>query len=111
MTIERKEDIQKLENMTKSPETYIRIEAKRWFQRSYGNTYHSCKVVLVSGIGEKYKREEIGYEPFSYGYESHYLNTAAKILGVSEGSLRRFMMDSRGKVLERVIDVDRKKDL
>nr|DAM59124.1 MAG TPA: hypothetical protein [Caudoviricetes sp.] len=50
----------------------LRITAKRWYQRSYGNTYHVVKVivngdtVLKSGV--------------TYGYENHYLTTTANLL-------------------------------
>lgn len=47
------------------------IEGKRWFQRSYGNTYHTVKV-FVNG--------EILKSEITYGYGSHYLQTAAELL-------------------------------
>ena len=49
----------------------MRIEAKRWFQRSYGNTYHTVKVFVN---GEALTSE------ITYGYGSHYLQTAAELL-------------------------------
>ena len=87
----------------------IIIKAKKWFQKTYGNTYHSCLVEKITG--KKYKREVIGYEPFTYGYGDHYLNTAAKLLGIAERDLRQNMMDHREKYLIIALDVNRKKDL
>ena len=49
----------------------MKIEGKRWFQRSYGNTYHTVKVFVN---GEVLKSE------ITYGYGSHYLQTAAELL-------------------------------
>lgn len=49
----------------------LHISARRWFQKSYGNTYHSVEV-FVNG-----KRL---YEPFEYGYGDHFLQTAAALL-------------------------------
>ena len=92
--------------------SYIKIVAKRWFQKSYGNTYHSVAVFAASGTGKDYKQESLGYIPFRYGYEDHYLNTAAEILGISEQELRSLI--SRYGTEKFVIvctDVLRKKDL
>lgn len=49
----------------------MKIEGKRWFQRSYGNTYHTVKVFVN---GEALTSE------ITYGYGSHYLQTAAELL-------------------------------
>lgn len=49
----------------------MKIEGKRWFQRSYGNTYHTVKIYVD---GEILKSE------ITYGYGSHYLQTAAELL-------------------------------
>jgi len=61
----------------------IKIVVKKWFQKTYGNTYHSVELIKVSGIGKDYKQETIGCEPFNYGYGDHYLNTAAKMLNMT----------------------------
>ena len=89
----------------------IFIKAKKWFQKTYGNTYHSCLVEKITGTGKKYKREVIGYEPFTYGYGDHYLNTAAQILSITERDLRQDMRNNREKYLIISQDVNRKKDL
>ena len=53
-------------------EKNIVIEARRWFERTNGNTYHSVRV-YVNG-------ERVGHEPFAYGYGEQYLQTALHIL-------------------------------
>lgn len=89
----------------------ITITAKRWFQKSYGNTYHSVLVEKISGEGEAYKAEKIGYIPFRYGYGDHYLNTAASILDMSEMELRQDIRNNPEKYCIFAMDVNRKKDL
>ena len=51
---------------------YYVIDAKRWFDRVNGNTYHS---VSVFKNGELLDRV-----PFTYGYGSHYEQTALELL-------------------------------
>lgn len=91
--------------------SYYKITAKRWFQKTYGNTYHSVLVEKVSGQGMNWKEEFIDYKPFTYGYGDHYLNTAAEILGMTESELRQDIRDNRDKYCIFVSDVNRKKDL
>lgn len=83
----------------------MKIEGKRWFQRSYGNTYHSVKVFVN---GEVLKSE------ITYGYGSHYLQTAAELLKENGYDIP----EDNGKAYAYVIDfphtvedVKRKKDL
>lgn len=49
----------------------MKIEGKRWFQRSYGNTYHTVKVFV---------NDEVLESEVTYGYGSHFLQTAAELL-------------------------------
>lgn len=49
----------------------LEISGKRWFQRSYGNTYHTVAVVVN---GKELKSE------VKYGYGTAYLQTAADLL-------------------------------
>jgi hypothetical protein len=51
---------------------HIDIIAKRWFQRTYGNTYHSVAIVIDGEIRDKIE--------FTYGYGEAYLQTAHKLL-------------------------------
>jgi len=98
---------------------HITIIGKRYFQKTYGNTYHSVNVI-VDG-------ESIGYVPFAYGYDDHYKQTAHKILqnkgffpitnerinGMCKDlyEFGQFVMNNREKFTFVCVDVDRKKDL
>ena len=98
----------------------ITISARRWFDGTAGNTYHSVDV-YANG-------KHIGSNPFEYGYGEGYLQTAHKILqdvGIYKKTGKRlksgmqsdyheFMMDKRehrNKFVVVVSDVSRKKDL
>jgi hypothetical protein len=100
--------------------TNITISARRWFDTVNGNTYHSVDV-YANG-------KHIGREPFRYGYDEGYLQTAHEILqkaGICKKTDERlksgmgkdyydFMMDMREhreKYVKIVSDVARKKDL
>lgn len=84
----------------------IHIEGRRWFQRTYGNTYHSVRVT-VNG-----KSHVI---PMQYGYGEQYLQTAAAYLK----SIGAMDCDYQGTAHLRevigatwsVADVARKRDL
>ena len=95
------------------------IIARRWFDKKNGNTYHSVEV-----YGDN--NEFIGKNPFEYGYDEHYLQTAHEILqkegyypktdnrlasGLGE-DYHQFLMDIRdSKFLVSCTDVGRRKDL
>jgi hypothetical protein len=57
----------------KRPKTLI-IEGRRWFQKSYGNTYHTVYVTDENG------RMVAQTESFTYGYGDHYLQTAEELV-------------------------------
>ena len=97
---------------------HITIIARRWFQRTYGNTYHSV-TVLADGV-------EIGRIPFAYGYGEQYLQSAFEVLQgkgfyphVRDGRhsssdysiFRQDMMDHRESFTVTCSDVGRQKDL
>lgn len=46
----------------------LHIEGRRWFQRTWGNTYHSVRI-FADG-------KQIAYLPFAYGYGEGWLQTA-----------------------------------
>jgi hypothetical protein len=46
----------------------ITIIGRRWFQKSYGNTYHTC-IILVNG-------QQVHECPKAYGYGDQYAKTA-----------------------------------
>lgn len=100
----------------------IEVHARRWFQKSYGNTYHSVRVV-VDG-------HTVGVRSDVYGYGRHYMHTAGEILidagfGLSDAydlaaAFRYddeaarpvgFMGGERFELVETVEDVGRKRDL
>jgi hypothetical protein len=94
----------------------IHIEGRRWFQKTYGNTYHS---VRIFEDGEK-----IAYIPFEYGYGDSFLQTALTWLG-QNGRPELLERSCNGSYVKQntiylrevmggsysVIDVERKKDL
>ena len=45
----------------------IDINAKEWFDKTYGNSYFSAKIVINYGL----KSQKSLFVPFSYGYGSH----------------------------------------
>ncbi len=51
---------------------HIDIIAKRWFQKTYGNTYHSVTITIDGKFIDKID--------FQYGYDSAYMQTAHKLL-------------------------------
>jgi hypothetical protein len=56
--------------------TAFAIKGVRWFQKSYGNTYHTTYIsALVDG-----KWVDLGSTEKEYGYGEHYLCTAGKWL-------------------------------
>lgn len=59
---------------------YYRIDARRWFQSSYGNTYHSCRVSKCEGEGDNYHVEEVGTVQYTYGYGESWKQTAFEIM-------------------------------
>jgi len=89
----------------------VMILGRRWFQKTFGNTYHSVEV-FVNG-------ELVGYVPFSYGYDDGYVQTGLKLLwehykppyGWKESSPIWYLKDKGIKATYRAIDVDRKRDL
>jgi len=100
-------------------ETII-IDARRWFQKSYGNTYHSVKVYVGNVL--------VGECPFHYGYGESYLQTAHELLqkagkypttgkrlssgmGKDYYNFRQDMIDKVVPFHVTCVDVARRKDL
>ena len=84
----------------------IHIEGRRWFQRTYGNTYHTARV-FVGG-------ELVFTSPKSYGYGDSYLQTAAEWLrknGYPEARGHTLYMRETLGASYSVIDVSRERDL
>lgn len=115
----------------------ISVTAKRWFQRLYGNTYHSVSVDVVitaeaaerlginaGAAGSGLRWVQLAYLPFEYGYGRMYDQTALEAfceavdLGLKESFpderipyLSRLAQESGILYSENVHDVTRKKDL
>lgn len=86
----------------------IHIEGRRWFQRSYGNTYHSVRI---------YTNGRCAYvSDKQYGYGDQFLQTAFDWLTKNghpecvSNAGTRFLREEIGGSYS-VIDVAREKDL
>lgn len=94
----------------------VHILAKRWFQRSYGNTYFSLTVdVEIQG-----KIIEVVNIPFEYGYGDHYdtvaLQQFSQVVNLQGKEkdysyLTRFCKENNIPCYSHASDVGRKKDL
>jgi hypothetical protein len=93
--------------------TNYRVEARRWFQKTYGNTYHSVRIFDEDG-------NLIACERFTYGYDDQYLQTAYELLkskGVEFATIKDmndFLKWSNRQsegISAFVVDVKRKRDL
>lgn len=96
------------------PKHKIHIEGRRWFQKTYGNTYHTCSIEID---GETY------YTPKEYGYGDQYLETALSWLEANgyiekreihpNGCTRipNWQFTKDNNITYRVSDVSREKDL
>lgn len=92
------------------------IEGRRWFQRTYGNTYNSV-TIYKDGV-------EVAYLPMEYGYGDYYLQRACEWLmenghpemkekhsnGVYAKHNTVYLRETLGASWS-VCDVQRKKDL
>lgn len=89
-----------------SEEKYL-IQGRRWFQKSYGNTYHSVEItdlntgeflVKISGV---------------YGYGDQYRQTAIKWLEENRGVKYEWSNYEYNKkhFFFNVVDVERERDL
>ena len=83
----------------------LKIYGRRCFQQSYGKTYHTTIVVVN---GEEMK------SGITYGYENHYLHTAADMLrsagyDIPENNGEAYALMT--KYEHEAVDVKRKKDL
>lgn len=88
----------------------IDIIGKRWFQKSYGNTYFSSKVYIDGHLVAELKKQ--------YGYDDHYIFESHKILSeLTQGvipenvALWRYCRDNKVILNTSVVDVSRQRDL
>jgi hypothetical protein len=77
------------------------ISGKRWFQKTYGNTYHTATLHFADGTSEK--------SPLTYGYDEGYLQTAYEMMGLKYTGTRD-LRENLGITYD-VADVDRQRDL
>jgi len=52
----------------------IDIQAKEWFDKTYGNSYFSAEITINYGL----KSQKTFYVPFEYGYGSHFEDVCFK---------------------------------
>jgi len=84
----------------------LHISARRWFQRTYGNTYHSVRIIKDG--------QQIAHIPFAYGYGAQWLQTAIDWLranGYPDAEYGTLYLREVLKGTYDVQDVQRKKDL
>lgn len=92
----------------------IKIEGRRWFQRTYGNTYHSVRIWRQGTAGKP--GEELVYLPYQYGYGDQYLQTALewlkanKLAPPSSRFGTQYMREELGLTWT-VVDVQRQREL
>lgn len=83
----------------------LEVIGRRWFQKSYGNTYHTTTVIVN---GEELKSD------IEYGYGNAYLQTAVDLLSANGYEVPSDNLEAFRMVCEyphNAKDVDRKKDL
>jgi hypothetical protein len=98
----------------------VTIIGRRWFEKTNGNTYHSCEVYINGKL--------IGREPYAYGYDNQFQQTAFEILQENNlapnfdrhtqsgfqldySEFLNFKNNNRDKFVISVTDVESKKDL
>ena len=77
------------------------IEGRRWFQRSYGNTYHTATLHFSDGTSET--------SPKQYGYGEQCLQTAFEMMGLEYTGTRGLREDLN--ITYSISDVSRERDL
>jgi hypothetical protein len=84
----------------------LHVEARRWFQKTYGNTYHSIRIYVND--------EQVHHNPCNYGYGDQWLQTAIEWLhenGYCDKVFgTQYFREELGGTYS-VADVDRRKDL
>lgn len=84
----------------------ITVIGRRWFQRLYGNTYHTVTVITDKDTLQS---------PQTYGYGDHYLQTACEMLDKAgydiQWPLWKACQDKKIRLVTDVTDVNRQKDL
>jgi hypothetical protein len=92
------------ETETKTNLNSVFIEARLWFDKTYGNTYHSVRIE-ANGLS-------VGQVPMTYGYGQHYEQTALdylKKVGLVSQDLRYLGDLKRNGVIVYIAASNRKK--
>lgn len=92
----------------------LAIHGRRWFQTTFGNTYHSVEVIVNGYTPEK----EVLTCDFRYGYGESYKQTAHDLLknagydcGKEYFDFNDMLWENRETMYHDVTDVKRKRDL
>jgi hypothetical protein len=96
----------------------IQVLGRRWFQRTYGNTYHVADIWVTFADGSEHKL----FAEYAYGYGEQYLETALKTLadaGLAQTQQTQYGRETMRQYCERngialdyrALDVTRKRDL
>jgi hypothetical protein len=107
-------------NTLAKPITTVHIIGKRWFDKTYGNTYYKAYVTLYNG-DEEIHRFSIGK---NYGYGSSYMYDSFTYMA-EEGIIAGYAQNDNGSwpsplewckdnailLIYNHVDVNRKKDL
>jgi hypothetical protein len=92
------------ETETKTNLNSVFIEARLWFDKTYGNTYHSVRIE-ANGL-------TVGQVPMTYGYGQHYEQTALEYLkkiGLVSPEIRYLSELQRNGVIVYIAASNRKK--
>ena len=91
----------------------VNISGKRWFRKTYGNTYSCVTLDIALKNGERL----IGASDITGGYGDYYDQMAVevftKLTGLTggKGYLSRYLNDNKIPVFKTVSDVSRERDL
>ena len=64
------------ESLITPPVPVVQVSVRKWFQRSYGNTYHSVKVSVNWPSGRRKEAKRVD----AYGYGDQWIVTALSLL-------------------------------
>ena len=97
----------------------VQFLGRRWFESSYGNTYHSATVAVLPKGSDRWI--EVGSSGIHYGYGNQYEQTGREILEAAYSMPRGWGKDRRRPLwklqdygvqfLSSVRDVKRERDL
>lgn len=93
----------------------VHVNARRWFQPTYGNTYHTVSVVVtyLNNRDETWQ-VTVGPSGVTYGYGDHFVHTVGVMLtavGFYDGDPYDVRRDHRDVWTQDVVDVQRRGDL